>query len=277
MEGRRLVGELLDEIGGADDRVAGNVVDRFLGIERHALAAQHVERVHHMAAHPQHAAFEDGEKPDRAGADDRHIAAMTFACHPCVPRRCRRGYHGGGGLPVQGCGSGCGRPPERNKTRPVSRATAFDIDLPDEAATAGLAGRLAQRAQRGDVIGLAGELGSGKTTFARAFIRALGRGDEDVPSPTFTLVEVYGFPGQPPVWHFDLYRLTAPEQAYELGIEDAWSDGISLIEWPERLGPLLPAEHLLLQLVPKPEAQARAARLSASPAWIPRLEGVPHG
>jgi tRNA threonylcarbamoyl adenosine modification protein YjeE len=159
----------------------------------------------------------------------------------------------------------------------VSAATAFDIDLPDEAATAGLARRLAKRAERGDTIGLAGDLGSGKTTLARAFIRALGTGNEEVPSPTFTLVEVYSFPGRPPVWHFDLYRLTAPEQAYELGIEDAWSEGISLVEWPERLGPLLPAEHLLVQLAAGRREQARVARLSASPGWASRLEGIGHG
>jgi tRNA threonylcarbamoyladenosine biosynthesis protein TsaE len=159
----------------------------------------------------------------------------------------------------------------------VSAATAFAIDLPDEAATAGLAARLASRALRGDVIGLTGDLGSGKTTLARAFIHALGTGNEEVPSPTFTLVEVYAFPGHPPVWHFDLYRLTRPGDAYELGIEDAWSEGISLIEWPERLGPLLPAEHLLLALAPGPGPQARIARLSASPSWASRLEGIGHG
>jgi tRNA threonylcarbamoyladenosine biosynthesis protein TsaE len=229
-----------------------------------------------VAAHPEHAALENGEEADRAGTDDCHIRAMTFACH-----RLSRGllpvYHGGMTLPVQGRRTRCGAPPERNKRSPVSAATAFDIDLPDETATAGFAQRLARRARRGDIIGLMGDLGSGKTTFARAFIRALGSGHEEVPSPTFTLVEVYGFPGHPPVWHFDLYRLTAPEQAYELGIEDAWSDGISLVEWPERLGPLLPAEHLLLRLVAAQQAQARVAKLTASSDWAPRLEGVGRG
>ena len=151
------------------------------------------------------------------------------------------------------------------------------LDLPDESATAGLAARLAGRARRGDVIGLGGPLGSGKTTFARAFIRALGQGDEEVPSPTFTLVETYAFPGKPPVWHFDLYRLESPEEAWELGIEDAWSEGVSLIEWPERLGSLLPAEHLLLALAEGPKAGARTARLSATPAWAGRLEGIADG
>ena len=130
----------------------------------------------------------------------------------------------------------------------MEAARALVVDLPDEAATAGLAARLAARARQGDVIGLQGELGSGKTTFARAFIRSLGDGREEVPSPTFTLVEIYACAGKPPVWHFDLYRLTAAEEAWELGIEEAFADGISLIEWPERLGGLLPPEHLLLAL-----------------------------
>ena len=148
------------------------------------------------------------------------------------------------------------------------------VELPDEAATAGLAARLAWRARQGDVIGLQGPLGSGKTSFARAFIRALGGGGEEVPSPTFTLVEIYAFAGKPPVWHFDLYRLSAPEEAWELGIEEAWSEGISLIEWPERLGPLLPAEHLLLALAEGADAGARLARLAATPAWAARLDGL---
>jgi tRNA threonylcarbamoyladenosine biosynthesis protein TsaE len=159
----------------------------------------------------------------------------------------------------------------------VDAARALVFDLPDEAATAGLAGRLARRARRGDVIGLEGELGSGKTSFARAFIRALGSGGEEVPSPTFTLVEIYAFAGKPAVWHFDLYRLKVPEEAWELGIEEAWSDGISLIEWPERLGKLLPREHLLLALAQGAQPGARVARLSATPAWAERLEVLGDG
>jgi tRNA threonylcarbamoyladenosine biosynthesis protein TsaE len=159
----------------------------------------------------------------------------------------------------------------------VNAATPLDIDLPNEAATAGLAARLASKAEAGDVIALAGDLGSGKTSFARAFIRARGRGDEEVPSPTFTLVEIYGFESGPAVWHFDLYRLDHPEEAYELGIEEAFADGISLIEWPERLGPLLPAEHLTVALAPGAAPEARRARLQASPRWAPRLAGLDHG
>jgi tRNA threonylcarbamoyladenosine biosynthesis protein TsaE len=150
------------------------------------------------------------------------------------------------------------------------------LDLPDEAATAALAVRLAARARRGDIIALQGPLGSGKTSFARAFIRA-ATGVEDVPSPTFTLVETYAIPGKPPIWHFDLYRLTAPEQAFELGIEEAWTDAVSLIEWPERLGALLPREHLRLVLDEGPTPNARHAQLVATPSWAGRLAGLVHG
>ncbi len=152
----------------------------------------------------------------------------------------------------------------------------FVVDLPDEAATAALAARLAARARRGDVIALKGELGSGKTTFARAFIRAF-IGEEEVPSPTFTLVETYSRAGKPPVWHFDLYRLSAPEEAFELGIEEAWTDAISLVEWPERLGNLLPREHLLVTLTEGASSGRRRARLTATANWAERLSDLVHG
>lgn len=151
------------------------------------------------------------------------------------------------------------------------------VDLPDAAATARLAARLARRARQGDVIALEGPLGSGKTTFARAFIRAYGGAATEVPSPTFTLVEIYAFAGKPPVWHFDLYRIKAPEEAWELGLEEALAEGICLIEWPERLGPLLPAEHLRLTLAEGPDPGARTARLVAVGAWAARLEGIADG
>src|SRR5207302_8993725 len=120
------------------------------------------------------------------------------------------------------------------------------VELPDEAATAALAARLAALARPGDVIALRGELGAGKTTFARAFIAARGGGG-DVPSPTFTLAQLYET-GDATIWHFDFYRLRHPEEAWELGIEDAFHDGISLIEWPERLGALVPVRRLEIAL-----------------------------
>lgn len=116
------------------------------------------------------------------------------------------------------------------------------LALADEAATRHCASRLADVLAGGDVIGLSGDLGSGKTTFARALIRALG-GDEEVPSPTFTLVQTYRL-ARAEVWHFDLYRVERPEDIAELGLEEAFAGGIALIEWPERAGDLLPDDRL---------------------------------
>ena len=146
------------------------------------------------------------------------------------------------------------------------------IDLPDEAATEALAARLAKRARPGDVIALRGDLGAGKTAFARAFIRALG-GSEEVPSPTFTLVQVYALKAAT-IWHFDLYRLHSPEEAWELGIEEAFSTGIALIEWPERLGPLLPERRLDITLAFGERPEARHAFLCAGSDWAARLAGI---
>ena len=125
------------------------------------------------------------------------------------------------------------------------------------AETERLAQRLAPHVAPGDVIGLCGPLGSGKTAFARAFNRArLGRHQEEVPSPTFTLVQLYEHPAGA-IWHFDLYRLNGPEDAYELGIEDAFSNAISLIEWPEKLGALMSTDWLELRLAPGEHEEAR--------------------
>ena len=120
-----------------------------------------------------------------------------------------------------------------------------------------IARRSAPHAASGDVIGLRGPLGSGKTAFARAFIRArLGRPKEEVPSPTFTLVQLYEHAAGV-IWHFDLYRLDGPEDAYELGIEDAFSNAISLIEWPEKLGAMMPADWLEVHLAPGEDDETR--------------------
>jgi tRNA threonylcarbamoyladenosine biosynthesis protein TsaE len=156
-----------------------------------------------------------------------------------------------------------------------SAAAPLDIALPDLAATAGLAKALAARAILRDVIALRGDLGLGKTTFARAFIQARRGGESvaEVPSPTFTLVQVYELPDAP-VWHFDLYRLTNAEDAWELGIEEAFGTGITLIEWPDRLGSLLPAERLDVELRPGSGPDARRARLRGGGAWPRRLEGL---
>lgn len=135
----------------------------------------------------------------------------------------------------------------------------FSFFLPDEAATERLGGALAHRLRPRDVVALEGGLGVGKTTLARAILRAAS-GDPGliVPSPSFTLVEVYDTP-RGAFWHFDLYRLEAPEQVFELGWEEARADGIALVEWAERLGTLLPVDRLTVTLAV--EGQGRRANL----------------
>jgi tRNA threonylcarbamoyladenosine biosynthesis protein TsaE len=124
----------------------------------------------------------------------------------------------------------------------------FSFFLPDEAATERLGAALARRLRPRDVVALQGGLGVGKTTLARAILRAAA-GDPAliVPSPTFTLVEIYDTPVGV-FWHFDLYRLEEPEQVFELGWEEARADGMALVEWAERLGALLPRERLTVTL-----------------------------
>lgn len=113
-----------------------------------------------------------------------------------------------------------------------------------EKETAAIAAKLAMEARRGDIFLLRGKLGAGKTVFARSFIRTLtGQPEMEVPSPTFMLVQTYEA-GDLRLWHFDLYRLEDPEEVYELGWEEALSDGIVLVEWPERLGSLKPSRYL---------------------------------
>jgi len=158
----------------------------------------------------------------------------------------------------------------------------MELELPDLAATVALAEQLAGLARPGDVIALGGDLGTGKTSFARAFINALPRAGqaaggtldpEEVPSPTFTLVQVYR--RQPAdVWHFDLFRLERPEEAWELGVEEAFAEGISLIEWPERLGSSLPGARLDLVLHFAPRPEARLAELTGRNGWADRLAGL---
>jgi tRNA threonylcarbamoyladenosine biosynthesis protein TsaE len=143
------------------------------------------------------------------------------------------------------------------------------LELHDEDATAAIAEAFARQAERGDVIALAGPLGSGKTVFARAFIRALAPGEE-VPSPTFTLVQSYETP-RGAVWHFDAYRLTRPEDAVELGLDEALSDGIVLIEWPERIAPLLPDQRIDVALSTGASATSRVAELRIPAAWMARF------
>lgn len=144
------------------------------------------------------------------------------------------------------------------------------LDLPDEEATRRLGRGLAALCRPGDVFALQGDLGTGKTVLARAFVGACEGHDEEVPSPTFTLVQTYET-DRGPLYHFDLYRLEKPEDAYELDIEEAFAEGISLIEWPERLGRLLPPAALTVGLA-HAGGDARRATLSGPSAWTPRLK-----
>ena len=145
--------------------------------------------------------------------------------------------------------------------------------LADEAATRRLGQRLAARIRPGDVIALWGTLGTGKSTLARAFIRAVTSPEEEVPSPTFTLVQQYECDAGL-IWHFDLYRLEKPDDALELDIEEAFADGVSLIEWPDRLGRHLPKRRLDVTLETGDAEGERRASLTASDSWADRLEDL---
>ena len=148
-----------------------------------------------------------------------------------------------------------------------------EFALPDAAATQALGAALAGRLKAGDVVALRGDLGAGKTELARGLIRALFGTDTEVPSPTFTLVQTYEDESVPaPLWHFDLYRLEDPEEAFELGIEDAFAEAISLIEWPERLGRYLPQRRLEIAL--SHAGEGRRAALSGGGDWPERLKGL---
>lgn len=116
--------------------------------------------------------------------------------------------------------------------------------LPDLAATQALAAKIAATLRKGDIVALSGDLGAGKTEFARALLRSLGV-TGDVPSPTFTLLQTYEC-GDLLISHFDLYRLQGPEELEEIGWQDALADGVVIVEWPERAGPYLPPKKLAL-------------------------------
>ncbi len=112
-----------------------------------------------------------------------------------------------------------------------------------ESETVLLAQKIADTVKRGTILALYGTLGTGKTAFSRGFIQYLTRSKTDVPSPTFTLLQTYETETFP-IYHFDMYRLKTPDEAYELGIEEAFSEGVSLIEWPDKIDSLLPKKHI---------------------------------
>lgn len=149
--------------------------------------------------------------------------------------------------------------------------SAWTVKLPTEADTARLGGALAAALRPGEAVCLSGPLGAGKSTLARALVRALTTPDEEVPSPTFTLVQFYAAP-RLNIAHFDLYRLTSADEAYEIGLDEALEDGAAVIEWPERLEGRLPPQRLDIEITL--EGEGRAARLTPHGAWKGRSLGL---
>jgi tRNA threonylcarbamoyladenosine biosynthesis protein TsaE len=152
------------------------------------------------------------------------------------------------------------------------------ISLPDLSATAKLGAAIAQHLRRGDGLMLSGALGAGKTTLARAIIGAAqiaaGLTPEDVPSPTYTLVQTYSA-GELTIWHADLYRLNSAAEVVELGLDEALATGVLLVEWPEKLGAALPADRLDISLSGM-EGQ-RYAEIAAHGSWHARFAYVAAG
>ena len=148
------------------------------------------------------------------------------------------------------------------------------IDLADADATTALGRAVAPRLDPGEAVLLYGPLGMGKSTLARGLIRALAGEDEDVPSPTFTLVQFYET--DPPIAHFDLYRLSRPEEAFEIGLDEALDVGAALIEWPERLGDdparALGPDRLTITL--EERGEGRHATVSGAGAWAMKINDV---
>lgn len=152
----------------------------------------------------------------------------------------------------------------------MNREPNLVLDLPDENATKALGAKLAVIVKAGDVVVLEGDLGAGKTTLVRGLVQRAG-GKEAVPSPTFTLVQTYELESFY-IWHFDLYRLEQPQDIWELGLEEALDEGVSLIEWPERAGDLLPKDRLTIRLTH--EGQGRRAHITGSTNWSHRIERI---
>lgn len=154
----------------------------------------------------------------------------------------------------------------------MSTHSRITLNSPDE--TADLARQIAATLHKGDVILLSGGIGAGKTHFARALIQSLLIQHEDVPSPTFTLVQTYDTPDFE-LWHADLYRLTSPDEIEELGLIDAFETAVCIVEWPDRLDDLALPDALSLSFEPDADADGRTLTARwCSPEWTTRLQGL---
>jgi len=123
----------------------------------------------------------------------------------------------------------------------------------NEEETSVIAQNMANALEKNDIVFLSGPLGAGKSVMARGIIRAISRNpNEDIPSPTFTLVQQYET-NKGLLWHYDLYRLEAPEEIYETGWEDIIGEDLILIEWAEKLGNLKPQSYISIKIIPEPD------------------------
>ena len=132
------------------------------------------------------------------------------------------------------------------------------VSLSDENATLALGAKLMKFLSPGHTVALTGDLGAGKTTLVRGMLQSV-LGEIEVPSPTFTLVQTYEVRNFE-VWHCDMYRLERPQDGYELGLLDAFEDAVCLIEWPDKIAPLLPKDIFAVDL--QFEGECRIAKLS---------------
>ena len=159
---------------------------------------------------------------------------------------------------------------------PAHGIFSFAVALADEPATCRLMTDVAALLMPGDLVTLSGDLGAGKTTFARALIRHLAEDETiEVPSPTFTLMQSYQLPGCTVV-HADLYRLSSPAELAELGLEDLGPDTIELVEWPDRAGGLLPPDRLdiAFTLAPQQGPTFRNVRITGHGTFAPRAQRI---
>ena len=162
------------------------------------------------------------------------------------------------------------------------------LELSDLAATQRFGRLLAAQLQAGDVIALSGALGAGKSALARAIIQAVHPTEDDVPSPTFTLVQHYALADGTPLWHLDLYRIDDAEDAMALGLDDAFIDAVCSIEWPDRLKKFMPKTNLSIHLYADEtnddsndtaddtglDSTIRFADVTAPPYWACRVTGL---
>lgn len=151
----------------------------------------------------------------------------------------------------------------------MSATSSVRIVAQTETDTQALAGHIAPLCVAGDVVALTGDLGAGKSTFARGFIHAISSTQDDITSPTFNIVQTYALRNGGQLWHYDLYRIERASELQELGMDEAFAEGISLIEWPNIARELLPPQTLAISI--ETTATSRIFTLSGNAAWHARL------